>query len=149
MKNLLKMEELAELLLALVVFSRLPYAWWVLPAAFLLPDLSMLGYLAGPRIGAFSYNFAHHKALAVAAGAAGLLLGQPVLLLAGTVLWFHITLDRLLGYGLKYATGFKDTHLGRVGASPAKVQTNICNTQPGTDQPAGGYPMHADSVTIR
>ena len=117
MKNLLKLEELAEALFALVVFVHLPYAWWVLPAAFLVPDLSMLGYLAGPRVGAWCYNVAHHKALAVAAGVAGWWLGQPVLLLAGTVLLFHIAFDRLLGYGLKYATGFQDTHLGRVGAS--------------------------------
>ena len=115
MKNLLKMEELAEALFALVVFAHLPYAWWVLPAAFLLPDLGMAGYLAGPRMGAFCYNFAHHKALAVAVGVGGWLLGQPLLLLAGTALLFHSAVDRVLGYGLKYATGFRDTHLGRVG----------------------------------
>lgn len=115
MKNLLKFEELAEALFALVLFSRLPYAWWVLPAAFLLPDLSMAGYLAGPRVGAACYNFAHHKALAVAVGLAGWWLGQPMLELAGTVLFFHSAVDRLLGYGLKYTTGFRDTHLGRVG----------------------------------
>ncbi len=115
MKLLLKLEEWAQLLLAVLVFAHLPYAWWVLPATFLLPDLSMLGYLAGPRVGAASYNLAHHKALALAVGAAGWALGQPVLLLAGTVLLFHSAFDRLLGYGLKYDTGFQDTHLGRVG----------------------------------
>ena len=116
MKTLLKTEELAEALFALAVFASLPYAWWVLPATFLLPDLSMVGYLAGPRVGAFCYNFAHHKAVAWAVGLGGWWLGQPVLLLAGTVLLFHSAVDRLLGYGLKYATGFRDTHLGRVGA---------------------------------
>lgn len=115
MKSLLKLEELAELLLATLVFAHLPFAWWVLPATFLLPDLSMLGYLAGPRAGAISYNFAHHKATALAVGAAGWALGQPGLLLAGMVLLFHSAFDRLLGYGLKYGTGFGDTHLGRVG----------------------------------
>lgn len=115
MKSLLKLEELAEMLLALLVFAHLPYAWWVLPATFLLPDLSMAGYLISSRVGAFSYNLLHHKALAIAVGAAGWLLGQPLLLLAGTVLLFHSALDRLLGYGLKYAASFQDTHLGRVG----------------------------------
>lgn len=122
MKSLLKLEELAEMLLALLVFTRLPYAWWWLPATFVLPDVSMFGYLAGPRVGAFCYNLAHHKALALAVGAAGWVLGQPVLVLAGTVLLFHSALDRLLGYGLRYATGFQDTHLGRVGASQAALQ---------------------------
>ncbi len=115
MKYTLKIEELAQVLFALVVFTHLPYAWWVLPVTFLLPDLSIAGYLAGPRVGAFCYNLVHHKALAVALGVGGWWLGQPVLLLAGTVLLFHIALDRLLGYGLKYATGFRDTHLGRIG----------------------------------
>ena len=119
MKSLLKLEELAEMLLAVVVFAHLPYAWWVLPATFLLPDLSMLGYLAGPRLGAASYNLAHHKALAIAVGVAGWALGLPVLLLAGAVLLFHSAFDRLLGYGLKYATGFQETHLGRVGKETA------------------------------
>jgi len=121
MKSLLKLEELAELLLAIFVFAHLPYAWWVLPAAFLLPDLSMLGYLAGPRVGAASYNLLHHKALAIAVGLAGWLLGVPVLVLAGTILLFHSAFDRLLGYGLKYSTGFQDTHLGRVGKEAVAV----------------------------
>ena len=119
MKSLLKLEELAQLLLAVFVFAHLPYAWWVLPATFLLPDLSMLGYLAGPRVGAASYNLAHHKALAIAVGLAGWMLGLPVLVLAGTILLFHSAFDRLLGYGLKYSTGFQDTHLGRVGKEAA------------------------------
>ncbi|MGI4763268.1 MAG: DUF4260 domain-containing protein [Janthinobacterium lividum] len=115
MKLLLKLEELAQLLLAVFVFAHLPFAWWMLPATFLLPDLSMLGYLAGPRVGAASYNLLHHKALAIAVGLAGWMLGLPVLMLAGTVLLFHSSFDRLLGYGLKFSTGFQDTHLGRVG----------------------------------
>lgn len=121
MKSLLKTEELAEALFALVVFAHLPYAWWVLPATFLLPDLSMVGYLAGPRVGAFCYNVAHHKAVALAVGAAGWWLGLPMLQLAGTVLLFHSAFDRLLGYGLKYASSFRDTHLDRVGAGQPAV----------------------------
>jgi len=70
-------------------------------------------------VGAFSYNVVHHKALAVAVGMSGWLLGQPLLLLAGTGLLFHSAFDRLLGYGLKYTTGFQDTHLGRAEAIPA------------------------------
>ena len=132
MKTLLKTEELAEALLALVVFAHLPYAWWVLPATFLVPDLSMLGYLAGPRVGAFCYNLAHHKTLAFALSMAGWGLGQPVLLLAGTVLLFHIAVDRLLGYGLKHATGFQHTHLGRLGPSGSQ--------QPGADFSGSGAP---------
>lgn len=119
MKTLLNLDEAASLLLALLVLAHLPYAWWWLPALFLVPDLSALGYLAGPRLGAYCYNFAHHKLLALALTAAGWQLGQPALLLAGTVLLFHISFDRVLGYGFKYTTGFRHTHLGNMGKQPA------------------------------
>lgn len=115
MKNVLRLEEAAELLVAVVIFHQLPFAWWWLPALFLVPDLSMLGYLAGPRAGAVLYNVLHHKALALGVLLLGWWLAQPLLLLAGSVLLFHTAFDRLLGYGLKYATGFKHTHLGVVG----------------------------------
>ncbi len=89
---------------------------WLLFAVLLLaPDLSMLGYLAGPRIGALSYNLAHSAiGPAVLAGIAWLLAGDIALQIA--LIWaFHIAADRALGYGLKLTTSFQDTHLGRVG----------------------------------
>jgi Domain of unknown function (DUF4260) len=112
MKWTLRLEEAAEATFALLVFAQLPYAWWWLPALFLLPDLSMLGYLAGPRVGAFCYNVAHHKAVALATLAVGWALHLNPGLLAGALLLFHSAFDRVMGYGLKYATGFHDTHLG-------------------------------------
>ncbi len=112
MKNILRLEEAAEAAVAGLVFAQLPYAWWWLPGLFLVPDLSMLGYLAGPRVGAVCYNLAHHKALALGVGTLGWGLHSAPLLLAGTVLLFHSALDRVLGYGLKHAAGFKSTHLG-------------------------------------
>lgn len=81
-------------------------------------------YLAGPRVGASCYNLAHHKALAWAVETAGEWLNQPGLLLAGAVLLFHGAVDRVPGYGLKYAAGFRDTHLGRVGGDKAKLAAN-------------------------
>ncbi len=121
MKTLLKLEELAELVAAAVIFSYLPFAWWWLPALFLVPDLSMLGYLAGPRAGAVLYNVFHHKALALGLLLLGWWLAHSLLLLAGSVLLFHIAFDRLLGYGLKYASGFKHTHLGNFGQPSASA----------------------------
>ncbi|MDF7811935.1 DUF4260 domain-containing protein [Hymenobacter sp. YC55] len=121
MKNLLKLEEAAELLVAVVVFSQLPFAWWWLPALFLVPDLSMLAYLIGPRAGAAAYNLLHHKALAIGVLLLGWWLMQPLLLLAGSVLLFHTAFDRLMGYGLKYPSHFKHTHLGVIGAQPASA----------------------------
>ena len=75
----------------------------------------MLGYLAGPRAGALTYNALHSWTPGIALLGLGLLLGSDTLVLAGAVLVAHVGMDRLLGYGLKYPSAFTDTHLGRIG----------------------------------
>lgn len=85
----------------------------------LVPDVSAVGYLAGPRIGAFTYNLAHTWAAGVAVLGLAVAIGSPALVVAGAVLVAHTGMDRLAGYGLKYATAFGDTHMGRIGRRPA------------------------------
>ncbi len=116
MKTLLKMEEAAQFVLSIVLFAKLPFVWWVYPALLLVPDLSMLGYAWNVKAGAFTYNLLHHKAVAIMVGVIGLFLANDYWLLAGILLFGHSSLDRMLGYGLKYTKGFKYTHLGEVGA---------------------------------
>lgn len=87
---------------------------WLLPLL-LVPDASMLGYLAGSRIGAFTYNLAHTWAAGLAVLALGLATASGPALLAGAILVAHTGMDRLAGYGLKYPSAFADTHLGRIG----------------------------------
>jgi hypothetical protein len=65
MKVLLRLEKLLLGLLSIYLFAGLDFAWWWYLALLLAPDLGMLGYLAGPRVGAISYNLAHHKGVAV------------------------------------------------------------------------------------
>ncbi|RIV17581.1 DUF4260 family protein [Fibrisoma montanum] len=115
MKTVLKLEEFAQFALSIVLFSQLPYAWWWFPALILLPDISMVGYFINPRIGAIGYNLGHHKGIALLVGTIGLLTQQPVLMLAGIILFGHASMDRMMGYGLKYSDSFKHTHLGVVG----------------------------------
>jgi hypothetical protein len=80
---------------------------------FFLPDVTFLGYLAGPRLGAYCYNTIHNYALPFTAGILLHWLGRSV---AVPIVWAaHIGFDRALGYGLKYAGGFGHTHLGRLG----------------------------------
>ena len=75
----------------------------------------MIGYLAGPRIGAVVYNIVHATLLPWALLLAGYFSGN-FLWLQIALIWFaHIGIDRLLGYGLKRSSGFKDTHLGSLG----------------------------------
>ncbi len=115
MKNLLRIEELAMFGLAIYLNSYLPFEGWVFWAFFLAPDISMLGYLINTRVGAFAYNVFHHKGVAIACYLAGYFLVIHELTLAGVVLFGHSSFDRIMGYGLKYADNFKNTHLGWIG----------------------------------
>lgn len=107
-------EGAAVLAAALVAYAWLGASWLLFAGLLLLPDLGMLGYLAGPRVGAITYNLVHMyagPAVAVLAGVAGVTWALPV----GVIWLAHIGMDRALGYGLKLPSGFKDTHMGRIG----------------------------------
>ena len=90
------------------------HALWLLPLL-LAPDLSMVGYLGGPRLGAITYNAVHNLVLAALLIGIGWYAAIAPLALAGAVALAHVGMDRALGYGLKLPTDFRDTHLGRMG----------------------------------
>lgn len=90
-------------------------AWWLFLLLLLTPDISMLGYLVNARVGAVIYNLVHSYFLPALSLALGLWFNLPVLTFAGILVLAHIGWDRLLGYGLKFGSDFKDTHLGRIG----------------------------------
>ncbi|RYF73330.1 MAG: DUF4260 family protein [Cytophagaceae bacterium] len=115
MKTLINLEEAAQFALSIILFAKLPFVWWIYPALLLLPDLSMIGYAVNASVGAYTYNLFHHKGIAILIGLAGFLLGNSYLLLAGIILFGHSAMDRMMGYGLKYNTGFTSTHLGKLG----------------------------------
>jgi hypothetical protein len=117
MKTLIKLEEAAMFLLSICLFSQLHYAWWWWLVWILAPDLSMLAYLVGNRVGAIGYNFVHHKGVAIIVYLSGLYTYNPALEFAGLILFGHSCMDRGMGYGLKYFSGFQDTHLGKIGKS--------------------------------
>jgi hypothetical protein len=114
---LLRLEGLALALVCLWVYRNFHQSWWIFAALILVPDLSMLGYLAGPRIGAVVYNVVHSWVTVIAGFfVAWYGFGDNFSLSLPIILGAHIGIDRALGYGLKLPTGFKDTHLGRLGA---------------------------------
>lgn len=88
---------------------------WVLFAVLILaPDVSALGYLLGAKVGAAAYNSVHAYGLPASLAALGVLAGSTLALSVALVWFSHIGMDRLFGYGFKYTSGFKDTHLDRV-----------------------------------
>lgn len=114
-RNLLRLEGLALLVVATGAYFASGFGWVLFLVLILAPDLSMLGYLANPRVGSAAYNLAH-------------LLALPAALLAGSwyvswapgiglaLIWSaHVGIDRAAGYGMKYADAeFGETHIQRV-----------------------------------
>ncbi len=99
--------------LAVAAYAMGRHSWMWFAILFFVPDVTFFGYLAGPRIGSVCYNIAHSYVTPVAIGAILHVLGKS---LGIPLIWIaHIGFDRLLGYGLKYSSGFGDTHLGRMG----------------------------------
>ncbi len=115
MNKLLKLEELGMFLACIFMLYVFDAVWWWYPLLLLGPDISILGYIAGNKVGAWSYNFFHHKGIAVMLLITGVYANFDELFFAGVVLLGHASMDRIAGYGLKYENGFKFTHLGEIG----------------------------------
>lgn len=109
--RLLRAEGTTVFVGALVAYGWVGGSWWVLGALFLLPDLFMLGYVRGPRVGAAVYNLGHTYVVTLGVVALGLGAGWPGLVAVGLVWTAHVGFDRMLGYGLKYGLGFRASHL--------------------------------------
>ena len=108
---ILRAEGAAVLVAATWGFAAAGGNWWLFAVLFLAPDLAMLSYLRGPRFGAAAYNAVHTYLLPLALLATGHWGEAPLLIALGLIAAAHIGFDRTLGYGLKYARGFKATHL--------------------------------------
>jgi hypothetical protein len=90
-------------------------SWLLFALLILAPDLSMLAYLAGPRVGAIAYNAVHVLVWPLCLLLAGFYAGQALAIQLALIWLAHIGMDRALGYGLKLSSGFRDTHFGRIG----------------------------------
>jgi hypothetical protein len=113
----LRAEGIATFAAGLAGFLFLGLPWWAFLLFLIVPDVSMVGYLRGPRVGAIVYNVAHDLATGVAIAGVGLAIGSVPVAAAGAILVAHSGMDRIAGYGLKLPSSFKDTHLGRIGRS--------------------------------
>ena len=113
----LRAEGLAVFGAGLAGFLYLGLPWWAFLLLLIVPDISMAGYLRGPRVGAIVYNIAHDLAAGVAIAGVGLAIGSVPVAATGAILVAHSGMDRMAGYGLKFPSSFRDTHLGRIGRS--------------------------------
>lgn len=112
-KPVLRLEGLALFGAATVAYFLLGAPLWLFVVLVLAPDLSMLGYLGGPKAGSRLYNLFHTYVMPITVGAIGFVVGAPSLVWIALIWTAHIGIDRAIGYGLKHPSGFKDTHLSR------------------------------------
>lgn len=112
---LLHLEGAALAIACMVFYSYFEGSWWMFAILLLAPDLSVLGYLLGPRAGAAAYNVAHAAILPMLLGIVGMVMPSALAMHLALIWSAHIGIDRALGYGLKYDAGFRFTHLGRIG----------------------------------
>ena len=111
----LRLEGAVLLGLAVFLYTRGAQGWLLFVLLILVPDISILVYAAGPRVGAVAYNLFHTYLGPAALAVIGILAEAPVPVSVALVWFAHIGMDRALGFGLKHTSGFQDTHLGRIG----------------------------------
>ena len=99
---------------AALLYFHQGHPWWLFLALVLAPDVAFVGFVAGTRVGAVAYNATHTYLVPVALAAAGVFLDGGTAVAVGLVWLTHIGVDRTIGYGLKYPSAFRDTHLQRV-----------------------------------
>ncbi|MFG6494782.1 DUF4260 domain-containing protein [Fictibacillus sp. UD] len=113
-KIFLKLEGFAVLILSLYFYQYYQFSWVLFFILIFAPDISMIGYFLDNKIGALIYNIFHTYIISILFIFFGLLLTSETLLAIGIIWSAHIGMDRMIGYGLKYSTSFKDTHLNRI-----------------------------------
>src|SRR5262245_51458035 len=78
----LRLEGAAAFAAGLALFAATGGNWLFLIPLLLLPDVSAIGYLAGPRLGAITYNAVHNWVPGIVVLGLGIWLSSPALLIA-------------------------------------------------------------------
>lgn len=110
----LRLEGFFFLLIAGWVYASFGVSWWYFFALLLVPDFFMVGYLKNTTLGALLYNIGHTYLVPILLFPVGLFLNNGFVIYAAVIWFAHISMDRMMGFGLKLDTHFRDTHLGRL-----------------------------------
>jgi hypothetical protein len=125
-----RIEGAALLVAAVAGFEVAGWSWWWFAALLLAVDISMVGYLAGPKVGAATYNLGHALIGPAALLTWWLLDGSAAVLALGSIWLAHIGMDRAFGYGLKHADRFEHTHLGMIGRNRLQPPASSLQQEP-------------------
>jgi len=111
--RLLRIEAALIAIVSIAAYRWAGGGWVQYVALWLIPDLFMVGYLLNSRVGAVAYNLSHNLVLPLGLSVLAVVRPDMFLLQLGLIWLSHVAIDRALGFGLKYASAFGDTHLGR------------------------------------
>ena len=113
-KKLIQLEGMIVMILGIYIYFASGYSWWIFLLLLFVPDISMAGYMINTKIGAYLYNASHTFIAPLLLLLVGIMFSMDSLLMVGLIWMVHIGMDRMMGYGLKYKTHFKDTHIQRL-----------------------------------
>lgn len=112
MTTIIRLEEVSMLIGSFILTLVIGYEWWMFLLFLFTPDISMLGYIFGSKVGSLVYNTIHFKLLGIVISIIGYMMSIPIIIFIGLILFGHSSLDRIFGFGLKFSDDFKHTHLG-------------------------------------
>ncbi|PFN04367.1 MULTISPECIES: DUF4260 domain-containing protein [Bacillus cereus group] len=113
-KKIIHMEGLIVLIATIYIYALCDFSWLLFFVLLFAPDISMFAYLINNRIGAQIYNLFHTYIVSILLIMIGVFFKLDTILMIGLIWTAHIGMDRMFGYGLKYKTGFKDTHIQKL-----------------------------------
>ncbi|MBK5350072.1 DUF4260 domain-containing protein [Bacillus sp. TH44] len=113
-KRIIHFEGLVVLLAAIYIYALCGFSWLLFIVLLFVPDLAMVAYAINKRVGAQIYNLFHTYIISILLVLIGVYLKMDTILMIGLIWTAYIGMDRMLGYGLKYETDFKDTHIQRL-----------------------------------
>ncbi|MFH4918423.1 MULTISPECIES: DUF4260 domain-containing protein [Staphylococcus] len=114
MSNFIKLENAFVFIVTLCVYFMFDFSLWIFLLFLLLPDISMFGYIINKEVGSKIYNIGHTYILPILITLCYLLTKESILLQVSLIWLAHISMDRTIGYGLKYAIGFDKTTIQKV-----------------------------------
>ncbi|PEJ07324.1 DUF4260 domain-containing protein [Bacillus wiedmannii] len=113
-KRIVHFEGLVVFVATIYAYSIYEFSWIIFFVFLLAPDVSMLAYGINNRVGAKIYNICHTYIISILIAIIGVYFKIDTVIIIGLIWTAHIGMDRMFGYGLKYETDFKDTHIQRL-----------------------------------
>lgn len=114
LRKLIYVEYALGFMICLFLYLQLDYSIVHFFLLLLVPDITMIGYLVNAQIGSTIYNLGHSLICPLILFIVAFLNEYAMLLMLAIIWLAHISLDRSLGFGLKYSDSFKETHLQKI-----------------------------------